>query len=83
MKTSIFLKVFLVLPMILLADYILMILVGCVTCFFGFDEHFFCGTYCIFGKIILGLSVVFFGYIMYPEIVELFKLIKNASSTKK
>ncbi len=83
MKNSIVIKVFLVLPIILFADYILMVIIGCGTCLFGFGNDFYCGPYCIFGEIILGISALFFGYLMYPEIVQLFKILKNATSTEK
>lgn len=83
MKTSIILKVFLILPLILFVDYILMVIIGCSTCLLGFGNDFYCGSYCIFGKLILGLSALIFGYLMYPEIVHSFKMLKNATSTKK
>jgi len=73
MKTSIILKVFLVLPIILFIDYILMIIIGFLSWFLGFGENFYCGSYCIFGKIILTVSAIFFGIIIFPDMIELFK----------
>lgn len=73
MKATLFLKLFLVLPLILFADYLLMALIGCTTCLFGFGEAFYCGPFCITGKIILGISAIFFGYLLYPELKNLFK----------
>ena len=68
MRTSILIKVFLVLPLILSADYLLMALLGCSTCLFGFSDNFYCGPFCITGKIILVLSMVLFGYLICRDI---------------
>lgn len=83
MKTSIILKVFVVLPILMFVDYILMVILGCATCLFGYGNDFYCGPYCIIGKIILGLSAIFFLFIIFPDIVELFKKLKNATTTKE
>lgn len=68
MRASILIKIFLVLPLILFADYLLMALLGCSSCLFGFGDEFYCGPFCIAGKIILILSLVFFGYLIYRDI---------------
>lgn len=83
MKALLFIKIFLLLPLILFADYILMAIIGCTTCILGFGEDFFCGTYCIAGKIIIASSVLFFGYLIYPEIKGLIKSIINGKVPKK
>ena len=83
MKTSIVLKVFFVLPLIVFVNYVLMALIGCTTCLFGLGNNFYCGPYCIIGKIILGLSLLLFGYIIYPDIAQLFKSSKNAKTKEK
>lgn len=77
MKASLLLKIFLVLPLLLLIDYILMALFGCATCLFGMGDEFYCGPFCLIGKIILGLSALFFGYLIYPDIKALFNPNKN------
>jgi hypothetical protein len=59
MKPSILIKLFLVLPLLLFADYILMALLRCSTCLFGLGDEFYCGLFCIVGKIILISSQVF------------------------
>jgi energy-coupling factor transporter transmembrane protein EcfT len=79
MKTSILIKLLVILPVILLADYILMVLIGCASCLFGFGNDFYCGPYCLIGKSILLLSVVFFGYFIYPDLKKIFK--PNSSAT--
>jgi hypothetical protein len=80
MKTLIILKVFLILPALLFVDYVLMVIIGCATCLLGFGNDFYCGPYCIFGKIILALSAVLYGAIILPDIAKFFKLRKNIST---
>jgi hypothetical protein len=85
MKASLFIKIFLILPLILLADYILMAILGCTTCLFGLGDEFYCGPFCLTGKIILALSALFFGYLIYPEIKGMFNHgnnVKTSESTK-
>ncbi|NMC38302.1 MAG: hypothetical protein GYA41_08275 [Bacteroidales bacterium] len=81
MKASLLLKVFLLLPLILLVDYILMALFGCTTCLFGLGDEFYCGPFCLVGKIILALSALFFGYLIYPNIKAFFYSKKNGPSS--
>lgn len=83
MKTSLVTKVLLVLPLILFGDYMLMVILGCASCLFGPGENYYCGPFCIAGKIVLVLSAVYFGYIIYPDIKRTLKERKNATATKK
>jgi hypothetical protein len=83
MKASIFIKVFFVLPLILFIDYLLMAILGCTTCLFGSGDDFYCGTFCLVGKIVLALSALFFVYLVYPDIKKIFKQKKNGTATKK
>lgn len=80
MKASLFLKVFFVLPLILFVDYILMAALGCSTCLFGLGDEFYCGPFCLVGKIILVLSAIFFGYLIYPDIKTLIRQKKDGAS---
>jgi hypothetical protein len=80
MKASVLIKVFFVLPLLLFADYILMAILGCTTCLFGLGEEFYCGSFCLAGKIILALSAIFFGYLIFPDIKAIFKLKKHGAS---
>ena len=70
---SLIIKFLLILPLIILIDYILMVILGCSTCLFEFGNDFYCGTYCIIGKILLGVSALFFIYLIYPDIKKLFR----------
>lgn len=83
MRTSLFIKVFLILPLILFVDYLLMAIIGCTTCLFGFGDEFYCSPYCLAGKIILALSLLIFGYIIYPDIKKLFNINQGGTSKKK
>jgi hypothetical protein len=83
MKASLFIKFFLVFPLILLADYLLMALFGCSTCLFGLGDGFYCGPFCVVGKIILALSIIFFGYLIYPDIRNIFRSKRNGTAPEK
>jgi len=83
MKVSLMKNFLIVLPVILFVDFFLMVLLGCASCLFGFGDNFYCGGYCLIGKLILLLSAILFGYLVYPDIRHLFKSGKNASATKE
>lgn len=68
MKSALLIKFSLVLPLILLADYVLMVILGCASCLFGVGNDYYCGTYCMLGKLILLGSAVLFGYLVYRDI---------------
>jgi len=80
MNTKILIKIFLVLPIILIFDYVLMILLDCATCLFGFGIDFYCGTYCLIGKVILLLSALFFIFSIFPDIKHYLNHTKNAKT---
>jgi hypothetical protein len=81
MKTSALFKVFFILPLLLFIDYILMAILGCTACLFGLGENYYCGSFCLTGKIILALSAILFGYIIFPDIKAIFKKEKNGASS--
>jgi hypothetical protein len=83
MKKPVIIKILLVLPLIIFVDYLIMAVLGCVTCLFGFGEDFYCGSFCLAGKIILALSAVFFGYLIYPDIRAFFKQNMNGTAKQK
>lgn len=83
MKTIVLFKVFLVVPLILLADYVIMVLLGCSGCLFGFGENFNCTGYCLFGKIILAISFLLCVYLFYPELKNVFKKNKDVQTISK
>jgi hypothetical protein len=71
MKSKLIIKLAVVLPLIIFVDYIVMSALGCISCFFGAGENYFCGIYCIIGKILAVFSIVFFLYLIFPEIKSL------------
>jgi len=80
MKTKLFLKIFIALPLVIFIDYVLMAILGCVSCLFGFGDSYFCGSYCLLGKGLLLLSAVLFGWYLYPDIRKLFQAKNHANS---
>ncbi len=82
MKALVIFKVFILLPLLLFLDYVLMVLIGCSTCLFGLGDGFYCGPYCILGKLILGLSVIIFLLLLFPDIKRFFEEMKNSRNTK-
>jgi len=83
MKSAILIKVFLVLPLILLADYLIMAALGCSTCLFGLGDEFYCGPFCILGKIIIALSVILFGYLIYRDVRKQRKSQKDGKASEE
>lgn len=77
MKAVVIFKLCVVLPLVIFIDYLMMIFLGCSTHILGFGDDFYCGPYCIIGKIILGLSVIFIIYLFLPHIKELIMKSKN------
>lgn len=82
MKSMIFIKFFIVLPLILFADYLLISIIGCTTCLFGLGNEFYCGPFCLISKIILALSAIFFCYLIYPDIKGFLYSKKHAKATE-
>jgi len=72
MRTSFFLKVVIGLPIVIFADYLLMAILGCVSCLLGFGDDYFCSTYCLLGKGLLLLSAGLYGWFLFPEVKKLF-----------
>ncbi len=73
MKAALWIKFCIYLPLIFLFDYLVMVLLGCSTCLLGFGDDYYCGKYCIIGKIILVISAAFFLFLVYPDIRNIFK----------
>ncbi|MEZ4908247.1 MAG: hypothetical protein R2771_11555 [Saprospiraceae bacterium] len=82
MKPALIFKLVFILPILLFVDYLIMVLLGCATCLFGFDDNFNCGNYCIIGKSILFISVVVYLLIVYPDIRDMIKARKHGATTE-
>ncbi len=83
MKSSILFKVLVIIPVVLFTEYIAMIILGCVACIFKPDEDFYCGPFCIIGKIVLVLTALFFIYLFVPDIKKALMQRKNGPATEK
>jgi len=83
MKTSFFVKMYLVLPLVLFADYVVMSVMGAAASIIGASDDFYCGPYCFIGKGILLLSAMFFIYILFPDLKQFLKQKMNAQANKK
>lgn len=83
MKTTLAIKVFLLLPLVLFIDYILMILFGSISCIIGCGNDFYCGPYCLIGKILLGISVVVVLFLIFQEINTIVKTGKHGPPIEK
>lgn len=81
MKTTLFLKLLVIVPAVFLVDYIIMAVIGCTTCLFGLGENFICSSYCIAGKIILALSLVLIIYLILPDLKAITKIQKDGTTT--
>lgn len=67
------LKSLFLLPLIFIVDYILMILIGCVSCYFGAVSDFYECSYYSIGKFVLLVSAILFVAVLFPDIKSLFK----------
>ena len=77
MKGVMIFKVCIIVPLVIFIDYVVMILLGSVAHVVGCGDGFYCGPFCIVGKILLGLSVIL---IFFSEIKEF--VLKGKSSFK-
>jgi energy-coupling factor transporter transmembrane protein EcfT len=78
MKTKLFLKLVIGLPLVIFVDYVLMAILGCVTCLLGFGDDYYCGSYCLVGKALLLFSAVLFAWFLFPEIKKLYHAKRHA-----
>jgi len=64
------LKLFVFLPILLFLDWIIMIVVGCASNICGANVIFFSTAYYYFGVILLALTLLFIGIIMFKQTVH-------------
>ncbi len=63
---QILIKFGLILTVLLFVDYVVIALIGCISCLFGAQDNYFCETYCWLVRSMVGLSfIVFLGYFIY------------------
>jgi type III secretory pathway component EscU len=70
---NIALKSLFLLPALFIVDYILMISIGCVACFFGYAADFYECTFCNIGKIVLVVSLVAFVVALIPDVKSMMR----------
>ncbi len=80
MKASLIINLLFVLPVLLFADYLLMIILGSICKIFEAGNAFYCGPFCYAGKIILTLTALLFIYRVFPEVKALFRSINYAKA---
>lgn len=73
---NILVKSLVFLPLLFFVDYLIMMIIGCTTCLFGFTENFYSCTYCIIGKSLIAISLVVFTIIIFPDLKSLVKNLK-------
>jgi hypothetical protein len=83
MRTLIFFKTLLLLPSIVFFDFIIMVLLGCLTWLLGFGDNFYCGLYCLIGKGILLLSALIFIYLLSKYFIKIRYHIQYAETNQK
>lgn len=66
------LKSLFLLPIIFFIDYVLMVGLGCTTCFLGFSGAFYDCTYCMIGKSLFIISVIAYLYAISGDIKSAF-----------
>ncbi len=62
------LKMLFIIPILFIVDYMVMIMLGCISCLFGFTSNF-----SSVGKIVMLISLVVFIMALIPDIKALFK----------
>jgi hypothetical protein len=82
MKTFI-VKIGLLLPLSLFVFYLSMILVGCIAGFLHCTHDFYCGPFCLIGKILGGFTVFLFFFSILPDIKAFINIQKYATPEKK
>lgn len=69
---TLILKSLFLLPLFFIVDYIIMIIVGCVSCYFGAAANFYECSFCDIGKFVLLISGIVFIALLLPDIRSLF-----------
>ncbi len=67
-KKRLLFKIVVAFPLVLFADYLVMAVLGCISCLLGFGDAYFCGTYCLLGKGILLASALLYACYLFPDI---------------
>jgi hypothetical protein len=69
MRTTL-LKWLLIVPALLFADWILMIMIGCISGLCHANDQFYCTVYCKLGIFLLSTTALYFMFLVYQEILR-------------
>ena len=83
MKTILFAKILILLPIVVFANYLLMAIIGCLTFLWGCGDDFYCNSFCLIGKIIFGFTIVVFFFLIFPDIKSITKRLKDTTPAEK
>ncbi|MFD1294138.1 hypothetical protein ACFQ5N_09855 [Lutibacter holmesii] len=64
------LKSLVILPIIAFFDYLIMIVVGCVGSFLGFNSNFYECTFCTISKVVFAVSLLAFLFVITLDIIS-------------
>ncbi len=67
-KNKLVFKIVFGLPVLIFFDYLIIVILGCASCLFGFGDSYYCGTYCYIGKCLILISLLLFGWYLYPDL---------------
>ena len=70
---NVVLKSLFILPLIAFVDYVIMIMVGCASQFFGTTTNFYECTFCTIGKSVFVVSILAFLVIVFLDIKSIKK----------
>jgi len=74
-------KILVGLPVLIFADYLVMVILGCTSCLLGFGDKYYCGAYCLIGKGVLLFSALLFGWYLFPDVKK--ALLRSAATKTK
>jgi len=73
---NLILKSAVLLPALIFFDYLVMMILGCTTCLFGFTKNFYDCTYCAIGKFLLAFSLLVFVVVIFKDVKSVLQQIK-------
>lgn len=79
---NLIIKICLILPLACFTFYIVMAFVGCIASLLNCNSSFYCGPFCLIGKILGSVSVFLFFFSILPDIKALLNIPRYASTKK-
>jgi hypothetical protein len=75
-------KILLIFPLVCFAFYFLMALIGCIAGIFRCGTDFYCGSFCLIGKILGAAGIILFFFSILPDIKAFLNIQQHASPKK-